>query len=88
MLIANASGFQDTTTPYGSCLVSLHFKDAAFVRTHYGSCEIRVPDAPRADEIIMAVVLADAGRPHALVNGQGRIGGLQKWEAKCEDGNR
>ena len=68
--------------------ISLHFKDAAFVRTHYGSCEIRVPDAPRADEIIMAVVLADAGRPHALVNGQGRIGGLQKWEAKCEDGNR
>ena len=68
--------------------ISLHFKDAAFVRTHYGSCEIRIPDAPKADEIIMSVVLADAGRPHALVNGQGRIGGLQKWEAKCEDGNR
>ena len=66
--------------------ISLHFKDAAFVRTHYGSFEVRVPDAPKADEIVMAVVLADGGRPHATVNGVGRIGGLQKSEAKCEDG--
>lgn len=62
--------------------ISLHFKDAAFVRSHYGSFEVRIPDAPRADEIIVAVVLADGGRPHA------RIGGLQKNEAKCEDGLR
>ena len=68
--------------------ISLHFKDAAFVRTHYGSFEVRIPDAPKADEIIMAVVLADGGRPHAVVNGVGRIGGLQKSEAKCEDGMR
>ena len=62
--------------------ISLHFKDAAFVRTHYGSFAVRIPDAPKSDEIVMAVVLADAGRPHALVNGVGRIGGLQKSEAK------
>lgn len=68
--------------------VSIHFKDAAFVRTHYGSIEVRVPDAPKADEIVMAVVLSDGGRPHATVNGAGRIGGLQKSEAKCEDGLR
>ena len=37
--------------------ISLHFKDAAFVRTHYGSFAVRVPDAPQADEIVMAVVL-------------------------------
>ncbi len=67
-------------------IISLHFKDAAFVRTHYGSFAVRIPDAPKSDEIVMAVVLADAGRPHALVNGVGRIGGLQKSEAKCEDG--
>ena len=73
--------------PAGSELdISLHFKDAAFVRTHYGSFAVRIPDAPKSDEIVMAVVLADAGRPHALVNGVGRIGGLQKSEAKCEDG--
>lgn len=75
--------------PTGSELdISLHFKDAAFVRTHYGSFAVRVPDAPKDDEIVMAVVLADGGRPHAVVNGKGRIGGLQKSEAKCEDGMR
>ena len=68
--------------------ISIHFKDAAFVRTHYGSIEVSIPDAPRADEIIMAVVLSDGGRPHATVNGVGRIGGLQKSEANCEDGQR
>ncbi len=66
--------------------ISIHFKDAAFVRTHYGSVEVRIPDAPKADEIVMAVVLTDGPRPHAVVNGKGRIGGLQKSEAKCEDG--
>ena len=66
--------------------IYLLYKDAAFVRTHYGSFEVCIPDAPKADEIIMAVVLADGGRPHATVNGVGRIGGLQKSEAKCEDG--
>jgi len=66
--------------------ISLHFKDAAFVRTHYGSFNVCIPDAPKSDEIVMAVVLADGGRPHATVDGVGRIGGLQKSEAKCEDG--
>lgn len=48
--------------PAGSELdISLHFKDAAFVRTHYGSFAVRIPDAPKSDEIVMAVVLADAG---------------------------
>lgn len=62
--------------------ISLHFKDAAFVRTHYGSFEVRIPDAPKANEIVAAIVVADGGRPHA------RIGGLLKEEAKCEDGLR
>jgi hypothetical protein len=62
--------------------VPLHFKDAAFVRSHYDAMEVRVADAPRADEIVLAVVLADGGRLHA------RIGGLTKEEAKKEDGLR
>jgi hypothetical protein len=44
--------------------------------------EIRVPDAPRANEIVLAIVVTDGGRPHA------RIGGLTKDEAKKEDGLR
>lgn len=62
--------------------VPLHFKDAAFVRTHYDAMEVRVGDAPRANEIVLAIALTDGGRPHA------RIGGLTKEEAGKEDGLR
>ncbi len=62
--------------------VPLHFKDAAFVRSHYDAMEVRVPDAPRAEEIVLAIVVTDGGRPHP------RIGGLTKEEAKKEDGLR
>jgi amino acid synthesis protein len=62
--------------------VPLHFKDAAFVRTHYDAMEIRVADAPHANEIVLAIVVTDGGRPHP------RIGGLTKDEATKEDGLR
>lgn len=62
--------------------VPLHYKDAAFVRTHYDAMEVRVPDAPRADEILVALVVTDSGRPLP------RIGGLQKEEIKGDDGLR
>jgi hypothetical protein len=62
--------------------VPLHFKDAAFVRSHYDAMEVRLPDAPRANEIVLAIALADGGRPHA------RIGGLTKDEARKDDGLR
>ena len=62
--------------------VPLHFKDAAFVRSHFDAMEIRVLDAPREDEIVVALVVTDSGRPLA------RVGGLEKEEAKCEDGLR
>jgi len=62
--------------------VPLHFKDACFVRSHYDAMECRVPDAPLPDEIVAIVTVTTGGRPHP------RIGGLQKHEAKCEDGQR
>lgn len=62
--------------------VPLHFKDAAFVRTHYDAMEVRLHDAPKADEIVVALVITTGGRPHP------RIGGLQKKEIKGEDGLR
>jgi hypothetical protein len=62
--------------------VPLHFKDAAFVRTHYDAMEVRIPDAPRNDEILVAIVVSDSGRPLP------RIGGLRKDEIKGEDGLR
>jgi Amino acid synthesis len=35
------------------------------VRSHHQTFEVRIPDAPRADEIVIWVVLATSGRPHA-----------------------
>lgn len=62
--------------------VPLHYKDAAFVRTHYDAMEVRIADAPKADEIVVALAFTDGGRPHP------RIGGLQVSEIKGEDGLR
>lgn len=62
--------------------VPLGHKDAAYVRSHFDAIEARVPDAPRAGEIVVAVAVTDSGRPLA------RIGGLQKHEIEGKDGLR
>jgi amino acid synthesis protein len=62
--------------------VPLGHKDAAYVRSHFDAVEARVSDAPRANEILVAVAVTDGGRPLA------RVGGLQKHEIKGQDGLR
>ena len=62
--------------------VPVHYKDAAFVRTHFDAMPVRVQDAPRGDEIVVALVVTDSGRPLP------RVGGLLKDQAKKEDGLR
>ena len=62
--------------------VPLGHKDAAYVRSHFDAIEARVSDAPRANEIVVAVAVTAAGRPLP------RIGGLQANEIKGEDGLR
>jgi hypothetical protein len=62
--------------------VPLGHKDAAYVRSHFDAMEVRVADAPRADEILVAVAVTDSGRPLP------RVGGLTKEDAKGEDGLR
>jgi hypothetical protein len=62
--------------------VPLGHKDAAFVRSHFDAIEARVADAPRANEIVVAVAVTASGRPLP------RIGGLQASEIKGEDGLR
>jgi len=62
--------------PPGTAIdVPLAFKDELWVRSHYDTLEVRVPDAPLPDEILVVVVLANRGRLHA------RLGGLSKEEA-------
>jgi len=62
--------------------VPLGHKDAAFVRSHFDAMEVRVHDAPRRNEIVVAVVVTDSGRPLP------RIGGLTTDEIIGEDGLR
>ena len=62
--------------------VPLGHKDAAYVRSHFDAMEARVADAPRANEIVVAVVVTDSGRPLP------RIGGLTVSEIKGVDGLR
>ncbi len=62
--------------------VPLGYKDAAFVRSHFDGMEVRVADAPRANEIMVAVAVTDSGRPLP------RVGGLKKDEIKGVDGLR
>ena len=62
--------------------VPLGHKDAAFVRSHFDAMEVRLADAPRANEILVAIAVTDSGRPLP------RIGGLQKHEIKGQDGLR
>ena len=62
--------------------VPLGHKDAAFVRSHFDAMEVRVVDAPRANEILVAVVVTDSGRPLP------RIGGLTVDQIQGKDGLR
>ena len=62
--------------------VPLGHKDAAFVRSHFDAMEVRVPDAPRRGEIVVALVVTDSGRPRP------RIGGLTKDQIEGKDGLR
>ncbi|MBL6080580.1 amino acid synthesis family protein [Belnapia sp. T18] len=62
--------------------VPLGHKDAAFVRSHFDAIEARIPDAPRAGEILLCLALTGGGRPLP------RIGGLTKAEIIGKDGLR
>jgi hypothetical protein len=62
--------------------IPLGHKDAAYVRTHFDGMEVRINDAPRPNEIVVAIAVTDSGRPLA------RVGGLTKDQIKGEDGLR
>jgi Amino acid synthesis len=62
--------------------VPLAHKDALYVRDHYDALEVRVPDAPLPDEIVVIAVVANRGRLHA------RCGGLSADEVSKQDGLR
>ena len=56
--------------------------NASYVRSHFDAMEVGIPDAPRADEMLLALVMSTGSRIHA------RVGGLKAGEIKGEDGLR
>jgi hypothetical protein len=56
--------------------------NASYVRSHFDAMEIGLADAPRADELLLALVMTTGQRIHA------RVGGLKASEIKGEDGLR
>jgi hypothetical protein len=62
--------------------VPLGHKDAAYVRSHFDGMEVRINDAPRANEIMVAVSVTDSGRPLP------RVGGLETRDMIGQDGLR
>lgn len=62
--------------------VPLGHKDAAYVRSHFDGMEVGLADAPRADEILVAISVTDSGRPFP------RVGGLSTGEIVGKDGLR
>ncbi|SJN08109.1 hypothetical protein FM113_00935 [Leucobacter sp. 7(1)] len=45
------------------------FKDEVWVRSHYDALEVRVPDAPHPDEIVVIAAVTNRGRINARVGG-------------------
>lgn len=62
--------------------IPVHHIKAMLVRSHFDAMTISVPDAPASDELLLALAVADGGRPHA------RVGGLKAEDAIGEDGLR
>jgi hypothetical protein len=62
--------------------VPLGHKDAAYVRSHFDGMEVRINDAPKANEILVAIAVAGSGRPLP------RVGGLTHEDAEGRDGLR
>jgi len=56
--------------------------NASYVRSHFDSMEVGISDAPKADEILLALVMTTGPRVHA------RVGGLKASEIKGQDGLR
>jgi hypothetical protein len=56
--------------------------NASYVRSHFDAMEVGLADAPRADEILFALVMTTGPRIHA------RVGGLKASEIEGKDGLR
>jgi amino acid synthesis protein len=56
--------------------------NAAYVRSHFDAMEVGIPDGPKPNEMVLALVMASGPRVHA------RMGGLAASDIKARDGLR
>ncbi|MCL4187653.1 MAG: amino acid synthesis family protein [Rhodobacteraceae bacterium] len=68
--------------PGASLDVPLGHINAAYVRSHFDAITVAIADAPRAGEIAFVLAMARGPRVHS------RMGGLEAWQVKGEDGLR
>ncbi len=62
--------------------IPIHHINAAYVRSHFDAMEVRIPDAPRGDEIVFVLAMTTGPRVHA------RAGGMTVADIKVGDGQR
>lgn len=68
--------------PAGTLIdIPLHHRTAAYVRSHFDSVEMRVPDAPRADEIVFVLAMGAGGRVHSRMGGL-EVAGIAKFDGQ------
>ena len=60
--------------------IPLAHKDALYVRSHYDSINLRLPDLPGPDEIVLIMAFSSRARLNA------RVGGLRHEEVQGRDG--
>jgi hypothetical protein len=85
-ILGNAKAIVASTKKVGSLGTRLDVPithiNASYVRSHFDAMEVGIADAPRANEILLALVMTTGPRIHA------RVGGLKASEIKGEDGLR
>lgn len=62
--------------------VPITHTNASYVRSHFDAMEVGLSDGPKADEILLVLVMTTGPRIHA------RVGGLKAADVKGEDGLR
>ena len=78
-----ASYTQGGVGPPGAALdVPMTHINASYVRSHFDAMEVRVPGAPKADELIVILVMGTGARVHA------RVGGLKAEDISQWNGLR
>ena len=85
-LLGNAKAIVPSTKKVGGPGARLDIPvthiNASYVRGHFNAMEVGIADAPRANEMVLILVMTTGARVHD------RVGGLKASEIKGEDGLR